>query len=65
MDLEQRLSSWTGPSSSTEQDKQARTERMVRAAIDVHPAFTGCQMNVYAKGSYPNNTNVRTESDVI
>ena len=64
MDLEQRLASWTGPSSSTEQDKQARTERMVRAAIDVHRAFAGYQMKVYAKGSYPNNTNVRTESDV-
>ena len=64
MDLEQRLSSWTGPSSDTEQDKQARTERMVREAIEAHPAFGDCQMKVYAKGSYPNNTNVRTESDV-
>lgn len=64
MNLEQRLGSWTGPSSGTEQDKQARTERMVRAAIDAHPEFAGHQMKVYAKGSYPNNTNVRAESDV-
>lgn len=64
MTLEDRLRGWTGPSSDTEQEKQARTERMVREAIDAHQAFQGYQMAVYAKGSYPNNTNVRTESDV-
>ena len=64
MNLEDRLRSWTGPSSDTEQEKQARTERMVREAIKEHPAFQGYQMTVYSKGSYPNNTNVRTESDV-
>jgi hypothetical protein len=29
-DLESLLSNWTGPSSATEQDKQERTERMIR-----------------------------------
>ena len=62
--LEDRLRSWTGPSSDTEQEKQARTERMVREAINAHHAFQGYQMAVYVKGSYPNNTNVRVESDV-
>ena len=64
MNLEDRLRGWTGPSSQTEQEKQARTERMVRDAIRAHPAFSGQRIAVYAKGSYPNNTNVRTESDV-
>jgi hypothetical protein len=62
--LEDLLGGWTGPSSSTEQDKQERTERMVREAISAHEPFVDCRLSVYAKGSYPNNTNVRTDSDV-
>lgn len=64
MTLENTLAGWTGPSSDTEQDKQARTERMVREAIDAHDEFRGYSFSVYAKGSYPNNTNVRADSDV-
>lgn len=64
MSLEQKLNGWTGPSSDTEQEKQERTERMVRAAIAEHPPFAGCNLSVYAKGSYANNTNVRADSDV-
>ena len=64
MAIEDTLSGWTGPSSDTEQDKQDRTERMVREAIDNHPAFADCRIRVYTKGSYPNNTNVRSDSDV-
>ena len=43
-----------------------RAERMVRAAIDAHPAFDGhrSSIKVYAKGSYANTTNVRMDSDV-
>jgi len=62
--LEDKLSSWTGPSSTTEQEKQERTERMLREAVDAHPAFENCRLSVYAKGSYANNTNVRSDSDV-
>jgi hypothetical protein len=64
MTLEEKLSGWTGPSSTTEQEKQERTERMVREALDAHPAFSGCSRSVYAKGSYKNNTNVKSDSDV-
>ena len=64
MSLEDRLSGWTGPSSDTEQEKQERTERMIREAVKEHPAFDDCKLTVYAKGSYANNTNVRTDSDV-
>lgn len=62
--LEDRLKSWTGPSSATEQEKQERTERMIRDAVKAHAAFAGCSLKVYAKGSYANNTNVRADSDV-
>jgi hypothetical protein len=63
-ELEKKLAGWTGPSSGTEQDKQDRTVRMVRAAIAGWSAFDACALSVYAKGSYANNTNVRTDSDV-
>lgn len=62
--LETKLAGWTGPSSDTEQDKQDRTERMIREAINAHPAFQTLSRKVYAKGSYANNTNVRSDSDV-
>ncbi|MBU3058781.1 nucleotidyltransferase domain-containing protein [Pseudomonas indica] len=64
MSLEDKLSGWIGPSSSTEQDKQDRTERMIREAIDSHEPFNNCSLKVFAKGSYANNTNVRSDSDV-
>ena len=62
--LEDKLAGWTGPSSTTEQDKQDRTERMIREAINAHDAFNTLSRKIYAKGSYANNTNVRTDSDV-
>ncbi len=62
--MEEKLSSWTGPSSDSEQEKQDRTERMIREAIDAHRAFEDCALAVFAKGSYANNTNVRADSDV-
>lgn len=64
MSLEYKLFRWTGPSSNTEQDKQNRTERMIRQAINSHEPFNNCSLKVYAKGSYANNTNVRSDSDV-
>ena len=36
---EEQLAGWTGPSSTTEQDKQDRTERLIREAIHAHDAF--------------------------
>lgn len=64
MSLEERLISWTKPSNDTEQEKQERTERMIREAISSHRAFDDCNLEIYAKGSYANNTNVRSDSDV-
>lgn len=64
MITEEQLAGWTGPSSQTEQDKQNRTERMIREAISSHGAFNGFSFAIYAKGSYANNTNVKSDSDV-
>src|SRR5438132_13335460 len=58
------LSSWILPSSQDEQDRQDRDERMIPAAINQHTPFANTPIEVYAKGSYANNTNVRNDSDV-
>lgn len=61
---EDRLSSWTGPASDSEDEKRERTERQVKDAIAAHPRLSQQPVKVYAKGSYANNTNVRADSDV-
>lgn len=60
------LERWMSRSSSAEDIRMERAERMVRAAIDAHPAFDGYRnvIKVYPKGSYANRTNVRADSDV-
>lgn len=64
MSLENKLSNWTAPSSDTEQEKQERTERMIREAVNAHAPFDAASLHVFVKGSYANNTNVRADSDV-
>src|SRR2546427_10174527 len=64
MALEDTLAGWTAPSSDTEQEKQERTERMIREAVAARKPLAECQLSIYAKGSYANNTNVRADSDV-
>ena len=63
---ESLLSRWIKPSSVNEQEQQDRAVRMVRQAINAHSAFEGHRgsIDVYTKGSYRNNTNVRADSDV-
>lgn len=58
------LSTWIKPSSADEQTQQDRAERMVITAIKAHRNLKTAGLKVYAKGSYPNNTNVRRDSDV-
>lgn len=58
------LKRWIRPSGDDEQEQQARAERMVREAIKAHGALSGSEVSIYTKGSYPNNTNVRRDSDV-
>jgi hypothetical protein len=37
---------------------------MITDAVKAHPSLKSAGLRVYAKGSYPNNTNVRRDSDV-
>ncbi|MFI6449635.1 hypothetical protein [Kitasatospora sp. NPDC050543] len=57
---------WKAPSTDAEAKRQDRAERMVREAIAAHEPFGDVRsdITVEAKGSYPNNTNVRFDSDV-
>lgn len=58
------LSSWIKPSNTDEVAQQQRAQRMVTEAITNCDAFAGVSRQIYAKGSYANNTNVRRDSDV-
>jgi hypothetical protein len=61
---ENTLASWTKPAFDNEDEKREYTERTIRDAIKAHPQLANLPVNVYAKGSYRNNTNVRRNSDV-
>jgi hypothetical protein len=61
---EATFASWTKPAFDNEDEKREYTERTIREAIRSHPDLRGLSVNVYAKGSYKNNTNVRRDSDV-
>jgi hypothetical protein len=62
--LEDKLSRYKDPSSTTEKDKQDRAERMVRGATKGWAGFDEISLEYLVKGSYVNNTNVRSDSDV-
>lgn len=58
------INRWKNPPGPSEQLRLARAERMVKEAVDRHGPFRGLDITVAAKGSYPNKTNVRGDSDV-
>lgn len=55
---------WSKPSSDTEEEKCTNTEKMIRAAISESSDLSKRDIEVFAQGSYKNNTNVRQDSDV-
>src|SRR6266480_1142635 len=62
--LERKLEGYKDPASNSEQDRQARAERMVKSAIDNWRGFDNTTVHFIVKGSYANNTNVKSDSDV-
>src|SRR5665213_2253732 len=58
------LSLWIKPSSESEKVQQDRAEMMVRKAVAARSKLVQSGLLVYTKGSYPNNTNVRIDSDI-
>lgn len=55
---------WAKPASDSEEQKRDRTEQAVTDAINASQSMRNLPINVYAKGSYANNTNVKRDSDV-
>ncbi|MET9656043.1 hypothetical protein [Streptomyces sp. NPDC006510] len=62
--VEEKLTPYKARSSNTEQEKQERAERMVRAAVNAWSGFNGVPLSFLPKDSYKNSTNVRFDSDV-
>lgn len=61
---EETLRSWAEPPSDNEDSKRDRTEAQIKAALRGAGELKGFNCNVYVKGSYANNTNVRLDFDV-
>ncbi len=58
------INSWRKPSSEAEKERQDLAEKKVKDAIAGYPLFSSMSHRIFPKGSYPNNTNVRLDSDV-
>lgn len=61
---ERTFADWTGRASDSEQSRYERTRDDIKAALSAHPTLKKYSFVVYAKGSYPNFTNVVRDSDV-
>ena len=61
---ESTLQSWTAPLSDSEEERAENTIKMIRSAIDGSDELKTMDIEVFTQGSFANNTNVRTESDV-
>ena len=61
---EDTLSGWIAPLTKKEEERAENTIRMVRSALDDCSELRTMSIEVFTQGSFANNTNVRTESDV-
>lgn len=61
---EERLQFWTTPLSDTEKQRADNAIKMIRAAIESSDELKSMNIEIFTQGSYENNTNVRSESDV-
>src|SRR6266536_1630039 len=61
---ESTLSGWTGAPSDSEDERHDNARKAIAQAIEGSSAFVDAALSVYAKGSYPNHTNVVRDSDV-
>lgn len=61
---EATLQFWTKPASETEGQKIENTISMIKSAINASDDLKNLDIEIFVQGSYANNTNVRTNSDV-
>ncbi|MFJ6616202.1 hypothetical protein ACIQOW_01295 [Kitasatospora sp. NPDC091335] len=60
----EKLNRWTNPPSQAEEERLDRARRMVTNAVRQHPPFANLGLIVEPKGSWANNTNVSSDSDM-
>lgn len=63
-DWKELFKTWSKPPSETEEEKGANAAKMIREAIRGDASLSKRNIDVYATGSYANNTNVRQDSDI-
>jgi len=63
-DWHETFARWAKPPSETEESKAERAARMIRDTLRRSNALRGRDFDIVALGSYRNNTNVRSSSDV-
>jgi hypothetical protein len=61
---EDTFDAWRKPPSDTEETKLANSLRLVKEAITEDPILKQKSIEVFAQGSYANDTNVRLNSDI-
>ena len=61
---ENKLKEWSKPPSDTEIEKCERSLRMVKEAVNSDSNLSKMNLEVYAKGSFDNRTNIPSDSDV-
>ncbi|MCB9689730.1 MAG: nucleotidyltransferase [Alphaproteobacteria bacterium] len=64
VDWIETFKTWSKPPSETEEDKASRAARMINDAVRSTDFLKGRNFSTYPTGSYRNNTNVRSNSDV-
>ncbi len=63
-DWEGLFRNWIGRASETEDERCKNATAMIKAAITEFEPLAGLEIEVFLRGSYPANTNVRQASDV-
>lgn len=61
---EDTLNNWTAPLTKTEEQRAENTIKMIQNAINANYELKAMNIEVFTQGSFANNTNVRSESDV-
>ena len=61
---EKTLKQWAKPASETEEKRISNAIKMIKEAIKDYENLKDRNIEIFVQGSYANNTNVRTKSDV-
>lgn len=61
---ENTLNNWAKPASETEEQRISNAIKMIKEAIQSYDNLKNKDIEIFVQGSYANNTNVRTKSDV-